>query len=35
MSKNMKTVLMVAGILAFVSVACVGGYFSDGLFFRR
>lgn len=33
MSKNMKTVLIIAGILAFISVACVGGIFLVDHFF--
>ena len=33
MSKNTKTVLIVAGILAFVSIACVGGIFLVDHFF--
>ena len=33
MSKNMKIVLIVAGILAIISIACVGGVFLTGYFF--
>ena len=33
MSKNVKIVLIVAGILTFISLACVGGIFITGYFF--
>ena len=32
MSKNMKTVLIIAGILTFISAVCVGGAFFIGYF---